>query len=139
MSVLDTSATVDYLLATGAGDQVAQLLKESPPPCAPDVMVFEVLAVLRRHALRGVISGHRATAALRDLGAMPIAWFPSMPLRLRAFELRENVGPADAIFVALAEDLGERLVTKDAGLAAAVTQLGQIEVRQLRDWPSEDP
>ena len=133
MSVLDTSATVDYLLRTGASAQVVPLLAESPPPCAPDMMAFEVLAVLRRHALRGVISGSRAAAALRDLGAMPIEWFASMPLRLRAFDLRENVGPADAIFVALAEELGERLVTKDAGLAAAVASLGNVEVRRLRD------
>lgn len=130
MSVLDTSATVDYLLGTGVSERVASLLAESPAPAAPDVMVVEVLAVLRRQALQGVLAAGRAAVALRDLEDMPIDWFPSMPLRSRAFELRANLGPADALFVALAESLDERLVTKDAGLAAAAA-LGGIEVQHL--------
>ena len=131
MSVLDTSAAVDYLLDIGVGERVGRLLVERPGPSAPDVMVFEVLAVLRRLALHGAIAGERAEDALRDLEAMPIDWFPIMPLRLRAFEMRANLGPADALFVALAESLGERLVTKDAALAAAATVRG-VDVEHLR-------
>jgi predicted nucleic acid-binding protein len=133
VAVLDTSAAIDYLLDEGVCDEVATALEHVPGPTAPDVMVFEVLAVLRRHTLRGGIDEQRAAAALRDLEDMPIEWFSSMSLRERAWELRDNVGPADALFVALAEQLGERLLTKDAGLAAAVERLGHVEVHHLPD------
>ncbi len=131
MTVIDSSAVIDYLLGEGVVDQVAAVLQESPAPSAPDVMVFEVLAVLRRHALRGAIAEHRAAAALLDFGELPIEWFASMPLRQHAWSLRANLGPADALFVALAALLGEPLLTKDAGLAQAASRFAGVEARHL--------
>jgi predicted nucleic acid-binding protein len=49
-----------------------------------------------------------------------------MALRTRAWELRDNLTAADALFVALAEQLDERLVTKDAGLVAAAREQTQV-------------
>jgi predicted nucleic acid-binding protein len=133
VSVLDTSAAVDYLLGRGAAREVSVLLREPGGVAAPDVMVFEVLAVLRRHALRGAIDDRRAGEALADLEAMPVEWFRSMTLRERAWALRANMAPADALFVALADVLGERLVTKDAALAANAARSAGVEVQHLSD------
>lgn len=128
MTVLDTSAVLDLLLADGSADEVRRLLTAQGPAAAPDVLVFEVLAVLRRRVLRGEMTSQRARGALVDLGDLAIELFPGMALRDRAFELRDNFTAADALFAALAERLGEPLATKDAGLAAAVLRHTDVEV-----------
>ena len=43
---------------------------------------------------------------LEDCADMPVHLFASLPLRLRAWELRENLTTADALFVSLAESVG---------------------------------
>jgi predicted nucleic acid-binding protein len=54
-----------------------------------------------------------------------------LPLRDRAWELRENLTAADALFVALAERLGEPLATKDRRLALAARKHAGIEALEL--------
>jgi predicted nucleic acid-binding protein len=88
------------------------------------VLTFEVLAALRRGALRGAFEARRAVGLLEDFGDLAIDLFPAMPLRQRAFELRDRLTAADGLFVALAEALGEPLATKDRGLVRAAEQLG---------------
>ena len=117
MTVLDTSAVVDFLLGTGSARAVRELLAGGPAPAAPDVVVFEVLAVLRREVARGSLPPDRAAGAVADLGDLDLELFPSLSLRGRAWELRENLTVADALFVALAEMLEETLATKDSALA----------------------
>jgi predicted nucleic acid-binding protein len=131
VTVLDTSAVVDYLLGVGAARQVAALMVREGQLAAPDLLVFEVLAVLRRETQRGEIAEHRAGGAVEDLGELPIELFPCTPLRQRAWSLRGNLTAADALFVALAEHLDEPLATKDGGLAAEVAKHARVDVLQL--------
>src|SRR5687767_10855912 len=107
MSVLDTSAAIDYLLAGGVADEVAALLSETGPAAAPDLLVFEVLVVLRRDVARGELAEAHALGAVEDSGDVAVELFPTLPLRSAAFELRHNLTTADALFVALADELGE--------------------------------
>jgi predicted nucleic acid-binding protein len=90
--------------------------------------VFELLAVLRRDAARGELSDSRARGAVEDLGDLAVDLFPTLALRHRAFELRLNLTVADALFVALAELLGEPLATKDRGLANAAREHTGVDV-----------
>jgi len=131
VTVLDTSAVVDHLLDEEAAAQVGALLAREPASAAPDVLVFEVLAVLRRAVLRSALAPERARGAVEDLGDIRVDLFPSLPLRRRAWELRENLTAADGLFVALAEQLGEPLATKDRRLAAAAHRHAGIEVVEL--------
>ncbi len=131
MTVLDSSAVVDFLLGVGAAAEVEALMTAEGELAAPDVLVFEVLAVLRRETLRGSLPNGRAAGAVEDLGDLPIALFPSLPLRNRVWELRPNLTAADALFVALAEQLGEPLATKDAALGSEAPKHAAIEVVQL--------
>jgi predicted nucleic acid-binding protein len=128
VTVLDTSAVVDYLLGSGAARAVSKLLRDDSPTAAPDLLVFEVLAVLRRDVGRGDLGASRARLALADLGDAAIELFPTLALRGRAFDLRENLTAADALFVALAEALGEPLATKDEALARAARRHTDVEV-----------
>jgi predicted nucleic acid-binding protein len=130
VTVLDTSAAVDYLLGAGAADQVEGLLA-SGPATAPDVLVFEVLAVLRRAVGRRELTQSRARSAVDDLGDLSVDLFPALPLRARAWELRRNMTVADALFVALAEALREPLATRDRSLAKAAARHSDVEVIAL--------
>ena len=133
MTVYDSSALVDLLLDTGVADAVNEILEaHTPVPgVAPDVVVFEVVAVLRRHVLRGLVSAERAGHAIRDLGELAVELVPTLSLRERAWELRSNFTVADAMYVALAERLSEPLATKDRALAAAARDQTGIEAIEL--------
>lgn len=133
MTVLDTSGVVDFLLADGAAEQVGELLAAEGPLAAPDVLVFEVLAVLRRDVLRGALDRDRGRAAVEDLGDLAIDLFPSLVLKERAWRLLDNLTTADALFVGLAQRLGEPLATKDQSLASAVRTHTEVEVIVLTD------
>lgn len=130
MTVLDTSAVVDFLLDEGAGPAVKALLEGEGTAAAPDLLVFEVLSVLRRLALRGEVNDRRAEAALSDLADVALALVPSLALRNRAWSLRHRLGAADALFLSLALELDEPLATKETGLAAVASDVG-VAVIQL--------
>ena len=119
MTVIDTSAVVDFLLGVGVAADVERLMQDEGELAAPDVLVFETLAVMRREVLRGGLAEQRAAGAVNDLGELPVELFPSLLLRGRAWQLRNDLNAADALFVALAEALAEPIATKDSALADA--------------------
>lgn len=127
MTVVDSSGIIDFLLGIGAASEVVSLLEQEGELAAPDLLVFEVLAVLRREAGRG-LDATRASAAMRDLGDVALALFPSLVLRERAWALRHNFTIADGLFIALAEQLEEPLATKDGPLAKQAVKHTQAEV-----------
>jgi predicted nucleic acid-binding protein len=51
-----------------------------------------------------------------------------MPLMARVWGLRENFTSYDALYLALAEQLGATLTTGDRALRSARLQRGQVEV-----------
>lgn len=131
MTVLDTSAVIDFLLADGVTREVERLLAREGTAAAPDLLAFEVLAVLRRDVGRGTLSPDRARSAIDDLGDLPVELFGGLPFRERAWELRRIFTAADALFVALAERLGEPFATKDRGLASAAREHTRVEMLEL--------
>jgi predicted nucleic acid-binding protein len=131
VTVIDSSAVVDYLLGAHGEPTVTRLIAAEGELAAPDVVVFEVLAALRRLVLAGGVRASRAAGALADLADVPIGLFPSLPLRSRAWELRENLTAGDALFVALAERLAEPFVTGDLRLRAAIDARADVDVEVL--------
>jgi predicted nucleic acid-binding protein len=131
VTVIDTSVVVDFLLGTGVAGYAQRLMMQEGELAAPDLLVFEVLAVLRREVQRGSMTEQRATGAVADLGDLPIELFPCLSLRYRAWQLRKNFTAADALFLALAEQLGEPLATKDNPLATEAVKHTAVEVLRL--------
>jgi predicted nucleic acid-binding protein len=129
MIVLDASAAVDWLLQTSAGQHIEKrIYSHNETLHAPHLLDLEVTQVLRRLALQGVISRHRADEAFRDLLDLRIARYPHRVLLPRIWQLRHNFSAYDAAYIVLAEKLGAALVTRDRRLASASGHAAAIEL-----------
>lgn len=130
MTVLDSSGAVDLLLGVGVAEEVVRLLDAERELAAPDVIVFEILSVLRREVARG-LDPWPARRAVEGISDLALDLYASGPLSQRAWALRSNFTMGDALFVALAEKLGEPLATKDVALATEAPKHADVEARLL--------
>jgi predicted nucleic acid-binding protein len=116
--VLDVSVAVTAL--TEPGTAAADLLVEDDAVFqVPSIFDAEVLS-----ALRGLVRGQKfdqAAAAdlIVDLMVLPVDRWHMSALLPRMWELRDNLTPYDAAYVALAELTGAVLVTGDERITAA--------------------
>lgn len=125
--VLDASVAVTAL--TEPGSPAADLL-------SADDAVFEVPSIFDAEvlsALRGLVRGRKfdnaaATDLVADLMVLPVDRWHMSPLLPRMWELRANLSPYDAAYVALAELTGTVLVTGDECIKAAPGANCQIQV-----------
>jgi predicted nucleic acid-binding protein len=114
-SVLANVVGDDGPAGRAARDRIAATTRWS----APDPVDVETVSVLRRRWRAGDLTTRRFRSAVIDLLSLPIVRFPTGPLMIRAYELRSNLTPQDATYVALAEGLSCALVSADARLARA--------------------
>ena len=129
MIVLDASAALDWLLQTAAGQRIERRIYSHHESLhAPHLLDLEVGQVLRRLVREGAVSAHRADQAIEDLLDLRIARYPHFVLLPRIWQLRHNLSAYDAAYVALAENLGARLLTRDARLASVSGLTAPIEL-----------
>jgi predicted nucleic acid-binding protein len=125
--VLDASVAVTAL--TEPDSPAAELLSSDDAVFqVPSIFDAEVLG-----ALRGLVRGgkfDRAAAAdlVTDLIVLPVDRWHMSPLLPRMWELRENLTPYDAAYVALAEVTGTVLVTADERITASPAARCAIQV-----------
>ena len=120
MIVCDASAVLDVLLRVGAASDLDTLFFDSDETLhAPHFLDVEVAQVLRRYAHAGIVAPDRCRVALLDLADLPVTRYPHEFLVGRVWELRGNLTAYDAVYVALAEALDARFVTRDRRIAAA--------------------
>ena len=122
MIVVDASALLEVLLRTPSAQAVETRLFQEPRQTlhAPHLLDVEVAQVLRRYATMGEIDDQRGTEALADLADFHIRRYPHDFLLPRVWALRNNFTAYDAVYVALAEALNARLLTRDQRLVAAI-------------------
>ena len=83
MTVVDASAIIDLLAPPDIARRdslIAELPEASDPWFAPDILTFEVFAVMRRHVLRGVLIPSAAWRRLERMERLPIELVPTWPL-----------------------------------------------------------
>jgi predicted nucleic acid-binding protein len=124
--VADASAVVELLLARPSAAAIRRRLAAHSELHVPEHFHVEVLSALRRYALRRQLSDRRASIALAALYELRAIRYPVMELADAVWELRENLSAYDAAYVALARRLDVRLLTLDAGLAAAARADGRL-------------
>lgn len=86
---------------------------------APGLVDLEVASHVRRAVWQRKVTPQRAVQALGDLAFLPLERISHTPFLRRIWELRDNVTPYDAAYVALAETLEAPLLTADGRLARA--------------------
>lgn len=125
--VLDASVAVAAL--TDPESRAADLLAgEDAVFHVPSIFDAEVLSALRGLVRGGKFDSAAASELVIDLMVLPVDRWHMSPLLPRMWELRDNVTPYDASYVALAEMTGAVLVTGDERLAAAPRTSCAIEI-----------
>lgn len=119
MLVIDASVLANVLADDADDGRAARLAVRGAELGAPDLVDVETMSVLRKRWLGGDLTVGRFRAAVDDLWALAIVRYPCQPLVHRAYELRANITPYDAMYIGLAEVLECPLLTSDARLAAA--------------------
>jgi predicted nucleic acid-binding protein len=113
--VVDASVLAPALGDDGPnGDQARERLA-GEDLAAPEIVDLELMAVWRRT----LPDPRRASLAVSNLARIPLARCTHRPLIARCWELRDNISPYDAAYIALAELLGSALLTADRRLARA--------------------
>ena len=117
--VVDASLVVAHLVERDETGAWAERLVGSDALAAPHLLPAEVGNYLRRAAIVGWLDNDSASQAFADFLAMRIELFPFQSFAHRVWELRHNVTPYDAWYVALAEALDAPLATLDRRLTQA--------------------
>jgi predicted nucleic acid-binding protein len=118
--VLDASAAIDWLLQTSAGRRIeSRIYLRGESFHAPHLLDLEITQVLRRLVRESVLSAQRADQAIRDLISFRVTRYPHFVFLPYIWRLRHNLSAYDAAYIALAQELGATLITRDARLASA--------------------
>lgn len=115
MIVVDASAATTALLNDGP----ARAHLSSQALCAPHLIDTEIISAMRRLVRTGQLSADQGWTAIDVWQQLAVARYPSERVSARVWELRDNVSPYDATYVAVAEFLDVTLLTADARLASA--------------------
>jgi predicted nucleic acid-binding protein len=120
LAVVDASALTAYYAADDPRrDAVAARLAAGDALFAPAHLDAEVVSALRGMSLHNATLREAVPAALRHLAGFPIRRMPLAPLLERMWELRENLTPYDAAYIALAERLPGPVITCDGKMTTA--------------------
>ncbi len=119
MIVADASVVATALLDNEADGPAVRARLRGERLAAPDLLDLEVLSVIRRLHAMGRVNEVRARQEIHDLTELNVERAPHRPLLRRCWELRHNLTPYDAAYVALAEASNATLLTADERLARA--------------------
>lgn len=130
MIVVDAALVVNAIAdSADAGAAARDRIRRATLPLhAPHLLDAEVLSVLRRRSVAGLIADEQALVAIEDLVALPVRRHPNWTLLARAWELRHNFTAYDALYLALAERFRCPLVTFDAKVANAPNLPCEVEL-----------
>lgn len=129
MIVVDASVMATAISVGGTeGERARGRLIDAGDLHAPHLLDLEVVSVLRRRSRLGDIDEKEVEVALETLHVLRVTRYPHLSLLPRLWELRMNLSPYDAAYVALAETLGCSLVTGDRRLARASGIACEVEV-----------
>jgi predicted nucleic acid-binding protein len=129
--VLDTSALVEFLVGADGVAETVRAATKGERLASPHAVDLECALTLRGLVHGGKLPDGEGRRALELLGRMNLRRFDHVSLLPRIWELRHNMWPYDASYVALAETLDATLLTVD-GKLARVPGL-RCHVRNLRD------
>lgn len=136
MWVVDTSALIRLFIPDGALHPEIELAfaraaSGADAVLAPHLLWAEVANVLLRKRRRGELSAQELQELLQAIESLPIRLCEHGPLLLSACALAETHGLSayDALYLALAEQHGARLISSDAALDKVARMIGLTKER----------
>jgi predicted nucleic acid-binding protein len=130
--VIDASAGVEIVVDTRRGRALARLLPSDSEGWVPEHFYAEVMGALRRRCLiEKAITESRATTAVGRLVSWHLHRASLAPLVPAAWKYRHNVTVADALYLALTEEINGDFLTDDYKLAAAPNLPPDLNVLML--------
>lgn len=139
MIVVDASVLSAALIDDGDVGQTARDRLASERLMAPALIDIEVLSAFRSFVASELVTADRARLAVGELADATIGRAPHASLLMRCWELRHNVTPYDAAYVALAELTKSVLLTADGRLARAPGIRCEVEVLVVPPEPIKPP
>ncbi|TXF13806.1 type II toxin-antitoxin system VapC family toxin [Pelomicrobium methylotrophicum] len=129
--VVDTSAIVRLFVPDGSlhpeiEAAMNRAMHGADVVLAPDLMLAESANVLLRKRRRGELSSDEARTIIEAIASLPVRIEPHAPLLVAAFSLADthNLTVYDALYLALAERHGARLMTCDDRLERVAKTMG---------------
>jgi predicted nucleic acid-binding protein len=120
--VLDNSAAIALLEDNGARAQEIR----NAEIYAPELIDLEFASTVRKMLARGKLSVDEATQLISKWSSNGVVRCAHRKFLQRIWQLRGNITPYDASYVALAEHLGLPLVTADLRLARSAAQYCEV-------------
>lgn len=120
--VLDAPAMVDLLIEAASSDTIGTRLGGTTVH-VPNHFDAEVLSAIARLVRAGRVGGDRAAEHLAQLVSAPYQRHDTAPLIMAAWHRRGTMRVTDALYVELGVLLGAPVVTTDAEMAAAATNV----------------
>jgi predicted nucleic acid-binding protein len=113
--IIDTSVAIKWYLPEIYQSEAQRFLDPVLDRHAPDFLHAELGSVLLKKVRRREISVDECRGYLSQLSAVPLIPHEALPLRQAALEIGLQIGSSfyDGLFLALALQLGGRLVTAD--------------------------
>lgn len=119
--VVDASVIVDFVLGGPAQTSIAERIAQASLH-APAHLDAEVLSAIGRIHRAGALSAREAGERLDDAAEVPVTRHLLGSLVRGAWQRRERLRPADALYVELASVLDVRLLTTDVALGRATSR-----------------
>jgi predicted nucleic acid-binding protein len=138
--VADSSVVVKWVMPETDSDRALRLLtdlsRRGERVIVLDLAFVEVGNAIWKRCHRGLATAEEAEGMLDVLERLPLAIEPARPHLRRASEIARTYDRSlyDALFIALADELGLPGVTADGPLHQAV-RADFPGVTRLRDWP----
>jgi predicted nucleic acid-binding protein len=117
--VLDNSAAIQFATRSPTDETNAQYY-------APELIDLEYASTLRKLVARDEVTPEEAQRYLQEWAGNALIRCTHAMLLPRIWELRDNITPYDAAYVALAEILDLPLVTADLRLARAASAYCEV-------------
>lgn len=117
MIVADNSVVTELLVGDGPQVRAIQEHLENQRVFVPDLLDLEAVSAVRRLVLAGELEASAGQQAIATLIELPFERVSHRPLVPRIWQLKDNLTPYDASYVALAEHLDVPLYTGDMHLA----------------------
>lgn len=130
--VIDASAGAEIVTDTARGRALLRLLPTDAEGWVPEHFYAEVLGVLRHQTVfANVLTEAQAAAALGRLQRWHVHQAALPPLLDAAWAYRHNMRASDALYVALALELGALLLSDDHKLLKSPTFPTSVGVLRL--------